>query len=368
MNQIEGDNMEAIKETNRLAPSGVTPSEQAESSSAHSRINIPLNLNNWKELAEDVQQSLLWFHQYTLDQGLTLAECAQALNYDNSVAFRALKGTYEGSWKNIKASIDSYRKIVTERAGIQKNEFVMNPIASMIGLGLDYAVANNSITLIIGESRMGKSVAIRHWRDRNNHGRSVLITAPAYGGTKALLREIAACLGINKNLAASATHDSILRAFNKNRILIVDEAHRLLPGDMRSIPVGLEVLRDIHDRTGCALAMVATSRFGEAMQKSSYMYEQLLGRIGLPVRLPRVIEAKDFQPILGQYIRRPSSKLLSAVAAMVNEHGRLGLLVETLKSASRIASKAKEPLGEDHFFTALKLRTQMMGEMVFAAK
>jgi len=229
-------------------------------------------------------------------------------------------------------------------------------------------MANNSITIVIGESRQGKTVAAKAWRDQNNHGRSVYVIAPAYGGTKALLRDIASAVGVNRNLNAMQMHEAILRAFNKNRILIVDEAHRLLPSDRRTNPVNLEILRDIHDRTHCALALLATQRFDSELKKSEYMFEQLLGRVGLPVRIPRTIKESDLRPIIRQYISAPSRDLITLAVKISNLPGRLGILVETLKVASRLAAKKKEKLSEQHFVIAYQLRQQMQGETSYAEK
>lgn len=339
----------------------IQKSEAAEASSAHSRINIPLNLENWKHLDPAVQQDLLWFHQHALDARLTWDECCEALGYDRSTVFRVLKGTYEGSWKNIVKAIESYRKIVETRGTIQQNEFAENGISELIFAGLRYAMANNSITLIVGESRMGKSTCAKVWRDRNNHGRSVFVTVPPYGGTKALLKAIAQAVGVNGNLPVPQMLSAIYRAFNRNRILILDEAHRLLPGDRRTNPVNLEIVRDIHDLTGCALALLATERFNMELKKSEYQFEQLLGRIGQPIRLPRRIREKDILPIVSQYIQKPSESLMSEALRIANDLGRLGILVEILKVASRIAAKDKKKLCENHVFAAIKLRHEMMG-------
>lgn len=355
--------------TATLTPPRHAPtSDQAQASSAHARLNIPLNLDNWKALDAETQAELMWFHQHCLDERLTLKESAQAMQYDESTVFRVLKGTYEGNWKNILGAIRSYRRIAAERGTIQKNEFVENSVTKLICAALDYALANNSIALVVGESRMGKTVTGRHWQSKNNHGRSAYVIAPAYGGTKALLTEIAQCVGVNRNLSIVQMHQAVLRAFNKNRILIVDEAHRLLPCDRRQNPVNLEIIRDIHDRTGAAVALLATQRFDTELKKSEYMFEQLLGRIGLPVRLPRKLKEADIEPILKQYLPRPSGKVLETALQVANELGRLGILVETLKVASRIATKGGEKVREEHFFKALALRKQMMGEIVYAAK
>jgi DNA transposition AAA+ family ATPase len=345
---------------NQDEPRKETTSEAAEAASAHSRINVPLNLENWKTLDQDTQARLLWFHQHALDDKLDWNAACEALGYDRSTEFRVLKGTYEGSWKNIVRAIDSYRKLIEDRGTIQQNEFAENSISKLIFAALSYALANNSITLIIGESRSGKTTCSYVWKGRNNHGRSVFVTAPAYGGTKALLRAIAKAVGVNVNLNVPQMLEAIYRAFNKNRILIIDEAHRLLPGDRRTNPVNLEIVRDIHDLTGCAVAFIATERFNMELRKSEYQFEQVLGRIGMPVRIPKKIKEEDVLPIVRQYIPKPSRVLSDEAVRIANEMGRLGILVETLKVASRMAAKAKAALTEQHIFQAIKLRHEMM--------
>lgn len=349
---------------------GVTAQQIALATSANKRINIPLNLENWRHLDKTIGDELLWFHQHCLDEDLTLKQAAEALNYDTSTLFRVLKGTYEGSWANVISRVKSYRKIAVDRAGIQRADFAENSISRLIWAGLDYAVANNSLTLIVGESGQGKTVACEAWRDRNNHGRSVLVEIPPIGGAKMLLRTIADAVGVNKNQPQDQMLEAVVRAFNPNRVLICDEARRLLPGDTRGDcnPVKLEIIRYIHDRTKCAVALIATQRFDDTLKKLSYQYEQVLGRIGQPVRLFRTIGEKDFLPIIGQYFRKPSARLTSSAAAIVNDQGRLRVLCELLKVATRIASKSRQQLDEEHFFKAVALRQQMMGEVHHAKK
>jgi DNA transposition AAA+ family ATPase len=346
----------------------VTKSDEAKASSNGARINIPLNLHNWNGYPEESRGLLLWFHQHVLDAGMTLDQAGEAIQYDKSTIYRVLKGIYEGSMEKVTAAIESYKRIAEERATIQDNRIVENSITRMIGAGLDYALSNNSITLIIGESRMGKTESAKLWRDANNHGTSVLVTAPPVGGTKVLMQRLATAVGVNKNKSVADIFDAVTRSFNKNRILIVDEAHRLMPNDRRGSAVNIEILRDLHDQTGCALALIATQRFSDELQKSSYQFEQILGRIGMPIRLKRTILLKDIKPIIEQYLPDPSKELLDQCSAIANEQGRLGILVETLKVSSRIAAKSKQKLTEEHFFKAVAVRTQMMGEKAYAKK
>lgn len=345
-------------------PAGITASDAAMASSANKRINIPMNLENWRTLPEAQQAALTWFHQHILDHELSYDQVKEAIGYDASTVFRVLKGTYGGSLANVVKEILAYKRVATERETIQAGEFVENSISRLIFGGLDYAYANNSITQIIGESRQGKSISVGEWTKRNNHGRSVLVSCPGYGGNKMLLRRIAEAVGVNQRLGTADMFDAVCRAFNRNRILIVDEAHRLIPTDNRSTPHGIEMLRDLHDTTHCGLALVGTKRFDDALRRSGsvYMFEQYLGRIGMPIRLPKVIRRADILAIVEQYIPRPSERLMAEAEKIANALGRLGILVEVLKATSQVARKRKTPIGEEHFFTVLSMRKQMMGE------
>ncbi|MFN7138762.1 MAG: AAA family ATPase [Limisphaerales bacterium] len=342
----------------------------AEVASAKAKIAIPLNLNNWKHLNQSTQNALLWFHQHILDNGLSWSDAKAATGYDTTVIFKALKGAYpvdaKGGYTGIVQKIESYKRIVAERAAIQKNVFVENGISRMIFAGLNYALANNSITLIVGESRTGKTSASKAWADEINHGRVTFVTAPAYGGTRALLLELAKAVGASRSTASLVMHDQILKGFNENRILLIDEAHRLLQQGGRNA-TNLEIVRDIHDRTGAAVALIATQRFDTELRKGEYQFEQVLGRIGMPIRLPRKLQDKDVRPILAQYVPQPSTKLMETCLSVANEMGRLGVMVESLKVASRIASKAGETMSESHVFKSLALRKQMMGGDAYAA-
>lgn len=366
---------EEPKPVNRLA--GFTEEELSDrgvAASAGQRLNVPMRVDRWSTLPSAQQELLVWFHQYCLDEDYTLDDAGEALGYERSVAHRVLNGVYgpptgKGSWENIVKAIESFKKLAASRSEIQQSDFTANSISRLIWGGLDYALANNSITTIVGESGQGKTLATRAWRDANNHGRSVLITAPVVGRHSELLKRIVKAVGAGWRGGSDALVTAAYRGFNKHRILIIDEAHRLLPARQDRDAVALEVLRDIHDATGCALALISTERFNDALRKeSSYQYEQVLGRIGLPVRLPRRNQIKDIDPIVRQYVKRPTVKMLDACLEISNATGRIRLVVERLKVGSRIAAKAGRAMNEEDFFKALAIVRQMGGELIYAEK
>src|ERR1041385_172071 len=143
----------ALAKRNGAESSLVPRSTVAEASSAHSRINIPVNLDNWKDIDPAISSELLWFHQSIIDNDVGYKEAAQALNVSTTTIYRMLKGIYDGNYSNLVRSIRSYRKLLEQRASIQRNEFAENSITKLIFAALDYAIANNSVATIIGESR-----------------------------------------------------------------------------------------------------------------------------------------------------------------------------------------------------------------------
>lgn len=349
----------------------------AKASSAHARINVAINLDNWRHLPTEVSDSLLWFHQHALDEHLGWEAVSDALGYDDAkigykLIFGALTGVLD-QYDDIVGRIESYRKLIQDRSGIIRTEFAENPIAKLIWAGLDYAVANQSITLIEGDSGHGKSLCTEIWSkmDRNNHGKNVRVEANAIGGTRVFLGEICKATGNNKNASIGQMRDAIFRAFNSNRMLIIDEATRLLPTDRRSTPEKVEFLRELHDRCGSPLALIATVRLQQDLMKSSYIFEQTLGRIGMPIRLPHELKEEHFRPIVVQYFPKPGRKLLEACEQIANnrlprQQGRLRLLSQILRLSSRIASKRAGKTGrvrltEDDFFRAMNIRDEMMG-------
>lgn len=361
----------ALKTNGATPATEIAPSDKslaAEASSAHSRINIPLNLDNWKELDTGTQGELLWFHQWLLVNNISYDDASEAIGYERTTIYRVLKGTYEGAWGKVMAAIRSYRELEEKRGSIQKHLFAENSISKLVFAALDYALANNSMTMIVGESRVGKSISAREWQIRNNHGRSVYVSAPAVGGAKGFVRRVAAAVGVNRSQPIADMADAIHRSFNRNRILIVDQAHWLLPADIRSSnPSGLNFLHDLFDVKGCAIALLSTKRLPESFKKTDYLYEQITGRIGMPVLIPARIKHEDILPIVRQFIKNPSGQLIAAMALIANQPGRLGIMVETLKAASRIASKKGQTLGEEHVEKAIAFRRKMSGTTEVAA-
>ena len=338
---------------------GIDPSELGAMNSGGMGINIPINLSNWRHLTADQQEALAWMHQVAITDGMKWTDVEQATGYDKTTMFRVLKGTYEGSWDKICRAISSFRKLYEKRGKVQANVFADNRLYRQMEWILDYTLASNGCTMILGESGVGKTACAKEWQRRNNHGRTVLVEGLPIGGAHSLLRSIARAVGVNCSVSSSQMLDSVIRAFNPNRVLIVDEIQHYLPTAGKH-PIALEMIRRIRDISGCSLAYLGTVRVRQQLKESgnAYMYEQITGRTSKPFILTDTLTEDDVLPIVRQYVAKPSDKLKEVLVAWANDRdlGRLRYVVEALRFGSRLASDQKQELNEKHIFAGHTLR------------
>lgn len=336
-----------------------TTSDEARASSAHARVNLPLNLDNWRDVPTKYHGDLLWFHQHILDHQMNFANVKEAVGYEWNTVYKFLKGISSGSYDKFTEAIRSYRRIVEKRQTIQRQDFAHNRITRIGFAALDYAIASNCMVSIIGESGMGKTAIQNAWRAENNHGISVYVDCPSVGGNKGFLSAIAEKVGVNKALAVPQMLESVIRSFNANRILLLDNMHRCLPSKHSSTPRAFDIVQQIFDAKGCAIAVSATARLDGQMRHSTYMFEQFTGRVGTPVYLPCDVLWSDIKPIVTQYIQHPTPETQEHCMTIANGDGHLRQLIERLKLASRIAGKAGRPLSDEHFLKAVRVRAEL---------
>jgi len=338
---------------------GIDPSELGQINAANTGIAIPMNLANWKHLPQEQQDLLAWLHQIAITEGMGWTELAAAVNYDKTTMFRVLKGTYEGSFDKVCRSIASFKRLWEKRRKVQAAVFADNRTFRQMEWILDYTQGSNGCTMILGESGVGKTACAKEWQRRNGMGRTVFVEGLPIGGANSLLRLIAGAVGVSRTASATQMLDSVIRAFNPNRILIVDEIQHYLPTSGK-MPVALEMIRRIRDISGCSLSYLGTVRVRQQLTQAgnSYMYEQITGRTSKPFVLTDTLTEDDVLPIARQYIPKPSDKLTEVLVAWANDRdlGRLRYVVEALRFGSRLASDQRQELNEKHIFAGHTLR------------
>jgi len=334
-----------------------------ESGMSRDIINIPDNVlqDAIRDYPQEAQDALQWVLTYGRQElGNSRSRLCEDLDVDWTTLWRVAMNKYGAGIDGVIQKITDLQRRVQQsgRAG-----FVHTIVTRKIFETLDYAMAGDvkggKIVLISGRTRRGKSETVQQWKREHNHGRSIYIDCPVAGGMRALLQEIAGATGINTSRRTSDILERVNGAFNRRRILIVDEVLRLLPsrrGERR--PVELEFLRRLHDATHCAIAFVATPTFEHEMNigwLKDYL-EQLLGRIAEPLIIPDKVMLSEVRDICRAYNPEPGQDLIGAAHRIANEPGKLGVLFELLSQCAVAGKRKGEPVTHALLSAAYKRR------------
>ena len=331
-----------------------------------SGIRVQADVEALAPLSDDERRDILAYHQHIIsDRSYTWKRVKDDIGYDSSTMSRVFRGKYAGSYGNIVTAIRRYFE--NRKVAVAKATFVKNAIAKTIWNAFDYALANSTGALIIGPSRTGKTEAAKAYAESDSaRGRVVYFQVPPIGGGGALLAGLCRCIGASRKLIPAESLASICRALGPSRLLVVDEAHRMLGASSKSIARQLEVVRYLHDETKCAFALIATARFEDELSASSYLHEQLIGRICAPIRVGEKLRQDDWLPIVHQFIVDDlDSETIAALEQVVNAAGRVAALVHTLQLATRDAALRKEQPGPDHIARAIQWRRQKFNQAFF---
>jgi len=322
-----------------------------------------LNLSRTEILAgiggysKEEQDDLLWLHGYALDvlHGSRSA-LIEYVGVDYTTITRILAGKYE-------AAIDKFIERIRhlrQKAKLQADTgFVETLTVGKIWAVLDMARNLNAIVHISGPSGRSKTHAVREWKARNNHGRTLYIDCPVSGGLRGILEAIAKSAGVGIGKNNNDLMNLLERSFDYRHTLIYDEVARLLPTKSSNI-AALEFIRRLHDVCGCGIVLVSTEVFTREMRagKLSDWFEQLLGRIEVPLQIPLKVCRQEIAEICGSFSgdKDPAPELLKLARDIANGPGRVRLLFTLLRHAALLARRKKEALGAGHLAAARDLR------------
>lgn len=329
-------------------------------------IRVQADVEALSSLPEDDRLVILAYHQQILaDRSYNWRRVKDEIGYDSSTMSRVFRGKYAGSYANIVLAIR--RHLENRKDAVSRASFVKNAIAKTIWNAMDYALANSTGALVIGPSRTGKTEAAKAYAESDSaRGKVVYYQVPPTGGVGALLSGLCRCVGASRKLIPAESLAAICRALGPTRILVIDEAHRMLGASAKSMARQLEVVRYLHDETRCAFALIATARFEDELVASRYMHEQLIGRISAPIRVGEKLRADDWRPIVDQFIPGDLDKeTLAALEQVVASTGRVAALVHTLQLAQRDATLRHETPGAAHIARAIQWRRQKFNQAFF---
>lgn len=286
---------------------------------------------------------------------------ADQLEVHWSTLYKVWTGTYAAGLGNLCEKIGILKRRVEDK---RVSIFVHTPVTERIWEALDYARDYSAAVLICGPTGSSKTSTVLEWASQNNHGRSIYVSCPSGCSRPRFVQAIAKAMEISvRRKDSMGTEESIKKALNRRRILIIDEAGHVIPDKKHDVDPPLEFARDLHDTTGCAVAIVVTDCYWDAMLhgRQSHVLEQWVGRISHRVIVPRNTVFRDE---VEQMIRlygevEPTPALYRAcVAVTKSNEGRLRTLCEDLRQAAAVAKEEGVPLSAEHLELARQFRTR----------
>ena len=347
-------------------PEIAAPTERAE----NFNIRVQIDAEKLAVLPDAVRDPIMAFHAEIIGKPeWNWKRVQDEIGYDSSTMSRVFRGKYVGSYENVATAIANF--FDKQAAVAAPSEFVRTRIAATIFNAIDYARANRVGALVIGPSRVGKTAAALDYnagRDDRKMPKSVYIQIPPVGGVQAVRSALSARLGVAPRLAPAVADAGIVRAIGRTRIVIVDEAHRLLASG-KSGHKSLDYLRWVFDEAGCGFCILATVRFEDNLLESRYMFEQFIGRIEAPIRVGEEIGPEDWQPIADQFIpggvKALSAETAQALAKIAASSGHFASIVHVMHLAQRDAGHRKETLADRHVANAIRWRREKFNQKFF---
>lgn len=220
----------------------------------------------------------------------------------------------------------------------------MTEVARMVFDGLEFAYANSAAVSITGDSRFGKTEAIKTWCQMYP-GRARLVNIPCSNSDRDMFRAMIEAFGEVCNLGDSLVKLRERAEFiiSQGGVLIVaDEFHFAFPQRYSETtpPMRLNWFRTRIMDKGVPCVFVNTPQayrhaLDKFVQKTGFTFEQFVGRVDRKIALPAELGVEDLQSVVK--IHFPNLELAHMKfivgAAMASES-----YLKTVENVARLAS------------------------------
>ena len=306
-------------------------------------------------LDEKAREIARWFFAYCVEADISITDAGERIGYDKSVLYRFYNGKYSGSVENVIGAMGKFRGEIERTGGVGHAGFVETSLSKKIWKICDSAIVYESISFIYGDSHIGKTWALEEYKARNNHGRTIYMRMPATAGHQLMLKELAVACDFSAKAPFEKLRSRVMSSLDRDKLLIVDEIHQTFISYLKSSRLTcLELLREIHDRTGCGMVLCGTNVFKEELQGGHHkeLLEQLRRRGIFELQLPAHAPKRDLQKIADSYGLGTFTDDAWELASYINRTSGLKRYATFLRVGQKLANNRKQNFTWDHFITA----------------
>jgi len=201
--------------------------------------------------------------------------------------------------------------------------YVKTEVGNRVQEAIRIAQLERVITLVLGRSQVGKTMAAQAFCEANPD--AIYILAGTLARPRALLQRIAAEAGVGAGGTTFTIRQAVAEALrDTDRVLIIDDA------DFMKEPT-LQTLRVLHDEARVGLVLIGTMAFLQTLRdRRSATIEQVVERIAYHLRITEAPRA-DLKLIGGAYeVDREALAVLANHSA-----GSAGRCVRAIRAARR---------------------------------
>lgn len=270
------------------------------------------------------------------DKRLSQSVLAKEAGISPTTLNQWLNGKYLGDNEGVEQKVRLWIEHDTNRraAGGQMPEvpgYVNTPTCARILGTLGYAQMAGDIAVVHGVAGVGKSEALRHYRESSPNV-WIATMSPSTAGVVTALEEICDALGLATGGGARRMARTIGKKIkDTNGLLILDEAQHL------SVPA-LDEIRSIYDATGIGIALVGNDGVFARMAggRNAQQLDRLYSRVGKRLSIKKVTEADILAIIKSWGIE--DAKCRGKLLAIATGSGALRTLTKVLRLATMHAA------------------------------
>ncbi|MEX0886052.1 MAG: AAA family ATPase [Phycisphaeraceae bacterium] len=257
------------------------------------KLRVGRNLPSHGELPWELVQQVQGDFRFMLEQpGVTLHKVAEALGpgYSRGPLSRFLNASsreqFSGDIDRVTRGINQFLETIARRREAKRPEgWVETEAARRMLLVIAKAVELCVMAIITGDAGRGKTMTMEAAADI--HPGSIRVRVRQCSRTGAgLARQIGEALALRCGRRLHEIEPAIIdKLTGTGRCLLIDEAHRLHPD-------AVELLRDVHDETGCPIVLSGTVKLNDVVSDQGLFFGQLSSRVALRYNLADDLEAR----------------------------------------------------------------------------
>jgi hypothetical protein len=293
--------------------------------------------------------AMLWLTNYAHLQDLTADALGEELDMEKAEIRRALTDP-DADLERFVRQVEVLRAKFEATIPTLANTKVKRKIANAV----KFATKDKAqIVEIVGKTRMGKTDCAKPEYLRRLD-QAVWLHCPGAGTEKDFLTELGRACGIgvgSTGLKNTQLRPKIEGCFGARRIklLFVDEGHRLWPTDLKSPPSRIEFLRDLWERHGVSVIILATPQYTEALAAAMdnnprWAPGQWDGRVHRS-HLADTMEREDLEAVARHHAPDFADALIAKlVEQAASSEGFCGAMVKTIERVRFMAAEQDRPV------------------------